>query len=235
MMIVAQNINPFTGLGELGNEINDLRSLVVFVVLMFGIGMIYLLIDRNRTRRDNAVQETRRKEIDSQSKLEEIRAQEDATLAAANRDMFNEFVKASNKQSEAMQMVAAAIERGNSVGMANSQAITANTEAIYGNTQSIKLLPEAIGGRINSAAEKNMNQYSAQMTGIQTALQQVDKGVQDIKNELCDKQWIDNDMATKINATQEKLIEIVNQLSGKFSTQEILVVSLDNDKKEGES
>ena len=226
--IVAQNqINPFTGLGELGSELNDLRSLVVFVVLMFGIGMIYLLIERSRAKRDREIQTTRRVEIETQGKIDSLQAQENSAVVTTLRDMFTEMVKANREQAESQRMVAAAIERSSNVGLANSQAITSNTEATFTVNETMKTLPAAMSAIVESAASRNLANYSAQMTGLGSSLQQIDAGIQDINKSLKSKYWMNSTDAVKIMTGVEKIAKEVKLLLAKTTGEMPVIMQTD--------
>lgn len=229
--IVAQNINPFAGLGELGIELNDLRSFVVVVILVFGIGMLYLVIDRSR-------QKTRRQEIESQIKIAATHAQEGNITTTTIREMFAEFAKVTQKQSETMQVVGLAIERSSNVGMANAQAITANTEATFTVNETMKTLPAAVTTIIEGAAQRNLASYTAQMTTLGTDLQAIQTGIRDINKALRDKHWLNSTDAAKIFASQERIDKVLNTLilntMGEFPTVTDTVIQSD-EKKEGET
>lgn len=229
--LIAQDINPFAGLGELGSELNDLRSFVIVVILIFGVGMIYLMIDRSR-------QTTRRQELESRDKNNALQAQESSTVVTALREMFSEMAKSNREQAESQRLMAEAIDRNSTVGRQNSQVITANTEGYFAVNESIKTLPAAMSAIVEGAAQRNMAGYTSQMTGLGTDLENIRNGIKDINKALKDKHWLNSTDAAKIFATQERIDKALNTLilntTGEFPTVTEIVIQSKDEKKEGD-
>lgn len=212
--IVAQNVNPFVGLGQLGSELNDLRSLVVFVILLFGLGMLYLLIDKNRQR-------TKRFEVESRTKIETIHAEEEKEASRLTAELTRELIDVSKRS-------ILAIEQNSNETREFSKAFT-EAIGIIGN------LPAGIIAGVEILANRNLEQFTAQGTGIITALQRIDSGISELKNTLKEKHWLNSADATKVFDLQARIDKQLQQLI-KETTGEIPVVQLSTEqKKEGET
>lgn len=211
-------------------QFNELvKNVGIVAAFAFLVVIIVMMLIFARWRAESGKIRVRLRELENQTlaqtaqaKIEENRAQEDAANAALNAEMVREYIATMKANTETNKLIAAAIERSNNENMANSRAVTSNTEATFAVNETMKRLPDAIDTIVKSAAQNNLTQYSAQMSGLMTTLQNIGSDVLTIKRDLSSKIWITDDNAVTIKQTVEKLINEVQGLGARFNTAETL-------------